>query len=288
MSQGPEGRRLSFKMFGAVGKGISLPCGRCVGCRLERSRQWAVRLMHESEMHEASSFLTLTYSDEHLPSDGSLSVETCQLFMKRLRERLAPIKIRFFLCGEYGEKFGRPHYHAIIFGYGFPDKIPLERQGEHQLFISDLLLDVWGLGHVSIGSVTFDSTAYVARYSMKKVSGDLAEAHYQGRKPEFLLMSRRPGIGRLWIDKHLGSVYPSDEVIVNAHPSRPPRYYDQVLEMDNPGLFDSLKIFRSERAENLDRKVVRSGLPSESHPRRLAVRRRVAEAKLKLKSRNVE
>ena len=107
---------------------VSVPCGQCIGCRLERSRQWAVRCVHESSLHRFSSFITLTYNDEHLPSDRSLNVEHFQRFMKRLRKHLEPLKIRFFHCGEYGDKFRRPHYHAIVFGYDFPDRIPFQKK----------------------------------------------------------------------------------------------------------------------------------------------------------------
>lgn len=311
---GPQGPRLEFSRT-ALGKALSLPCGRCIGCRLERARQWAVRILHETKMHDESSFLTLTYAPEHLPKDGSISVEHCQKFMKRLRARVAPRKIRFFMCGEYGEKLGRPHYHAIIFGYGFPDKVPLssmlnvgEVRSDFQLSDSKLLTELWGLGAVRIGTVTFDSAAYVANYATKKVTGDKANAHYQGRKPEFLLMSRRPGIGRAWFDQYESDVFPSDEVVVRGVASKPPRYYVQQIESRAKAEFppgrwsDLLKVIKDERekaAEALQSEVVAKGgdaltakagiLVAESrNGRRLAVRKVVAEAKASLKRRNME
>ena len=157
-------------------------------------------------MHDACSFITLTYDPEHLPPLGSLSVRDCQLFLKRLRERVAPAKIRFFLCGEYGEKLARPHYHAIIFGFDFPDKVKIESSGDYAEYSSQLLSDVWGKGRTHVGTVSFDSACYVANYATKKIGGDKAASHYYGRKPEFLLMSRggrrAGGIGRSWIDKY--------------------------------------------------------------------------------------
>lgn len=289
----PGGRSLRFER-GVVGKAVSLPCGKCLGCKLERSRQWAVRIVHEAKMHEASAFITLTFSPEHLPKDASLSVETCQLFLKRLRARVAPTRIRFFLCGEYGEQFGRPHYHAIIFGFDFPDKVPLKRSGEFALYESKLLSDTWGLGFASIGEVSFDSAAYVASYATKKILTNREDEakRLKGRRPEFLLMSRRPGIGRAWIDKFASDVYPSDEIISRGVSARPPRYYDQVLEVKDPALLLELKAKREAKADELERMVLASGEVVEVAPsrnaRRLAVRETVAKAKASLKRRKLE
>lgn len=281
---------LSFSRASA-GRPLSLPCGRCIGCRLERARQWAVRLMHESQMHEESCFITLTYSPEHLPPDRSISVPTCQLFLKRLRARLFPKKISFFLCGEYGEKLGRPHYHAIIFGWRPADGVLLEKGDEFSLFSSVFLSEVWGLGLVSFGSVSFDSACYVANYATKKISGPGAAAHYSGRRPEFLLMSRRPAIGLRWIQKFRSDVYPSDQVIVRGREARPPRYYDQVsLQLCWQATADLLNR-RSVATDRLEDYVFKSGTVAVApgrNARRLAVRKRVAEAKLRLKSRRLE
>lgn len=243
-------------------------------------------------MHESSSFVTLTYDPAFLPKDGSLSVETCQLFLKRLRARLEPRRIRFFLCGEYGEQFARPHYHAIIFGYDFPDKVKLEKPGEYALFSSAELSEIWGLGFCSIGAVSFESACYVANYATKKITGAKAAEHYRGRRPEFLLMSRRPGIGRSWIDQFSSDVYPSDEVVVRGVQARPPRYYDQVLAAKDPELLELLKKRRELEAEKLEKMVLKSGdqvmVAPSRNARRLAVRKQVAEAKARLKSRTLE
>lgn len=283
----PDRRRLSFKS-NASGEALGLPCGRCVGCRLERARQWSVRLMHESVMHEDSVFLTLTFNEESVPDDGSLSISVCQLFLKRLRARVAPARIRHFLAGEYGGKHGRPHYHAIIFGFGFPDRVPMERSdGGDQLYRSALLESCWKFGYSSIGSVTFESANYVAQYHLKKVTGKKAAAFYEGRQPEFVIMSRNPGIGRSWIEKFESDVYPSDEVIVRGLTTRPPRYYDQVFKKKFPEKFEELRLIRIERAQQLDEIVLKSGLklsvPRGTNARRLQIRERVAQAKLKLK-----
>ena len=159
-----------------------LPCGQCVGCRLERSRQWAIRCMHEAQMHEDNCFITLTFNPESLDDRSnpwSLDVRDFQLFMKRLRKKYGA-GIRFYHCGEYGELNKRPHYHACIFGFDFPDKrLWKVTNSGHRLYISESLDELWPFGFCTIGNVTFESAAYVARYIMKKVNGDAAADHYE-------------------------------------------------------------------------------------------------------------
>jgi len=231
---------------------IQLPCGNCIGCRLERSRQWALRLVHESRFHSSSSFVTLTYSDSFLPPTGSLNLSHFQLFFKRLRSHFSPLRIRFFHAGEYGEKFGRPHYHAIIFGLDFVDSrydVQVSERGD-TTWSSPVLDDLWGMGLNRVGEVTFESCAYVARYVCKKVNGKLAESHYERTlpsgeiaqlKPEYATMSRRPGIGYAHLEKYLGDIYPSDECVSRGHPSKPPKFYDRCLEKLNPALYSDVK-----------------------------------------------
>lgn len=223
---------------------LVVPCGQCIGCRLERSRQWGVRIMHECASHERSSFLTLTYNHESLPDDGSLNHRHFQLFMKRLRKSLGNKKVKYFLAGEYGEKLKRPHYHAILFGHWFPDsqRFLLSESG-HWLYRSDLLDGLWGHGFCQIGSVSFESAQYVAKYCLKKVTGSMAKDAYGDRKPEYATMSN--GIGFEWITKYMDEVYQSDEVIVNGHSSPVPRYYDKKLEEFDPEKFAEVKAERN-------------------------------------------
>lgn len=198
-----KGGDITFRQGQGVGLSFSLPCGQCVGCRLERSRQWAMRCLHESQLHKANCFVTLTYSDEFLPLDGGLSKRHFQLFIKRLRRAYPNEVIRYFHCGEYGGKTFRPHYHAIIFGLDFDDKI-LFSDGSNPVFTSDKLESIWGLGFCTLGAVTFESAAYVARYVMKKVTGHMAEKHYERvstetgeiyqLQPEYITMSLKPAI----------------------------------------------------------------------------------------------
>lgn len=232
-------------------KQIQLACGQCIGCRLERSRQWALRCVHEASLYEDNCFLTLTYDDDHLPPDLSLNTEDIQLFMKRLRRRIEPKKVRFFQCGEYGEQFGRPHHHVILFGYDFPDKELVSRNfNGNNVYRSNLLCDLWDKGFSSIGAVSFESAAYVARYILKKVTGDSAEDHYSGRKPEFITMSRRPGIASDWFDKYYTDVYPKDFVTIkDGVKCHPPKYYDKLFERNH---YEDLKTIKQKRQAVFD------------------------------------
>lgn len=243
-------------------------------------------------MSDENSFVTLTYDNEHLPKNKSLSVDDCQRFLKRLRKKLYPQKVRFFLCGEYGEKLARPHYHAILFGYDPRDKIPLKNSGGHKLYESASLSEVWGKGAVILGAVTFDSAAYVANYATKKITGKPAAAHYGGLRPEFLLMSRRPGIGRPWFENFKSDVYPSDEVITRGAACRPPRYYDNLLQKTDPVTLDSLKKARQAQAQLLESYTLKGGVVVHVSPgnnaRRLAAREKCATAKHEQKLRSLE
>jgi len=228
--------------------GIQVPCGQCIGCRLERSRQWAMRCVHEAYGHDDNAFITLTYAPEHVPKDGSLIKSHFQKFMKRLRKAISPKLVRFFHCGEYGEKNQRPHYHACLFGYDFPDKILYTIRDECRLYRSPMLENLWPFGFATVGDVTFESAAYVARYITKKITGDLAEQHYHGRQPEYTTMSRRPGIGKLWYENFKGDVFPCDNVVIRGKVMKPPRYYDKQLELSDAQLFEKIKIDRKAKA----------------------------------------
>jgi len=237
-------------------------------------------MMHEASMHPANSFLTLTYAPEHLPDHSSLDRSAVPRFMKRLRKAIDE-PVRYFHCGEYGEQLGRPHYHVCLFGYGFPDRVSSAQSGRHPLYRSSLLGDLWPYGHHQIGQLTFESAAYTARYVTKKVSGEAARHHYtridetSGEvidiEPEYATMSNRPGIGHDWFMRYWRDVYPADQVISRGRPSKPPRYYDQLLERMDPDLYRQVKEARAERAD-----------PSEDEWDRLRARRICAEARINL------
>ncbi len=246
----PSGKRsLVFNRADAydVRNPVHIPCGQCIACRLEKSRQWATRCVLESQLHQENCFLTLTYNDDFLPSDLSLHKEHLQLFMKRLRRKLEYYgflqKVRFFAAGEYGSLFERPHYHIILFGFRPHD---LKRIGGNKLgnsyYSSQFISDIWPYGYNLVADVSFESCAYVARYCTKKITGEAAEEHYQGRLPEFTLMSRRPGIASAWLDKYFNDVYPRDYVVVRGDLKiHPPKFFDRILERDFPDLFAKIK-----------------------------------------------
>jgi len=243
---------------------VTVPCGQCVGCRLERSRQWAIRCVHEASLYDQNCFITLTYNSLNLPSDKSLHKDHFQKFMKRLRFSYPHQRIRFFHAGEYGEKFQRPHYHACLFNFDFPDKVLFKQVNGNDLYTSQSLDNIWGCGFSLIGSVTFESAAYVARYIMKKITGKHALEHYAQidtftgeiiaeRQPEYTTMSNRPGIGRDWFDKFASDVYPDDFIVLNQKKLKTPRYYDSRFEILFPDEYKSVKSKRKLNAEkNLD------------------------------------
>lgn len=241
-------RGITFRLEdGFKDRPIELPCGKCIGCRLEFSRQWAVRCTHEMKLWSRNCFITLTYRSQALPVSGSLVPEHFVRFMKRVRLKYGS-GIRFFHCGEYGELLSRPHHHAILFNHSFDDKrFYTERDGE-VLWTSKSLEDLWTYGFCTVGEATFESAAYIARYSLKKLYGVGAVAHYGTKVPEYLTMSRRPGIGRGFIEKFRRDVYPSDEVIVRGRQCKPPRYYDKVLEEYAPSVLQKVKARRRRAA----------------------------------------
>lgn len=216
--------------------------------------------MHEAQLHEQNCFITLTYADDQVPPGHSLRYRDFQLFMKRLR-RKTKTKIRFYMCGEYGEQFSRPHFHACLFGYDFNDREPITKlASKAELYRSKQLELLWRHGYSTVGAVTFQSAAYVARYVMKKITGDRATSHYtwldqdgvlHSRTPEFNHMSLKPGIAAAWFDKFKNDVYPSDQVITRGHPSKPPRFYDKRHELDDP---QSYQLVKKRRLANLNRK----------------------------------
>ena len=246
--------------------------------------------MHEQRFHQESSFITLTYEDKHLPRDQSLVKSHWQLFMKRLRKAVNGTEpqyldkahqvpnpkfteLKFMMCGEYGseEHTQRPHYHAILFGYHPPDKKVFKHKDGIVTYSSESLDDIWKLGYTTTGDVTFESAAYVARYTMKKINGNLREkidpetglrpyerVHLDTGEvwevlPEFALMSRGGrngrGIGYSFFEKHQADIYPWDEVIVNSYPQRPPRYYDSLFEEKEPEIFETIKELRCANME---------------------------------------
>nr|CAI9750592.1 replication initiation protein [Microvirus sp.] len=268
---------------------VQIPCGRCIGCRLEYSRQWANRCLLELQYHDSAYFVTLTYNDEAVPrriySDEktgevheamSLQKKDFQLFMKRLRRRFSDDKIRFFAAGEYGGNTFRPHYHAILFGLHLDDlQLYKPSKDGFNYYTSEKLQKVWDTscfsgricyseckgsttpltsrGFVVVANVSWDTCAYVARYVTKKLVGFDGEFYDQHNieKP-FSLMSRKPGIGRQYYDEH-EDLYDYTYINVATEDGgkkfRPPKYFDRLKSLDDPEAFEQMKVERRFFAE---------------------------------------
>lgn len=257
---GKSGKRgITFNRSASFsGVPLRLPCGQCVGCRLDRSLQWAVRCMHEKQLHTSSAFVTLTYDEDNLPEGGTLVMEDHQKFMKRLRHHMGK-GIRFYMCGEYGETTKRPHYHYLFFNRDFSDKkfYKLAKAGE-RLYTSEWLRELWPHGHNVIGDVSLESCAYVARYIVDKINGEPATNHYRvvtadgvivDRRPEFTAGSRKPGLAAEWYAKYgRHSHLSGDFAVLNGKRVRMPRFYDNKYEVIDASGLDVLKRRRRRNA----------------------------------------
>lgn len=266
---------------------IRLPCRKCIWCRLDYSRVWAVRCVHESSLYKENCFITLTFNSDNLRNDWSLCKDDYTLFMKRFREKVKGVKfkkkfsyldtpkIRYFHCGEYGDKFGRPHYHALIFGFDFRDKKPFKRVKGNMIYTSEVLKELWPFGYSSVAEANFDTAAYVARYCTKKIDGklefdhyvnyvDLETGEYVSRVKEYATMSRNPGIGKNWYDFYKRDIYDQDQLIFvrnnKAIRMRPPKYYDSLYEIEYPEDFEMLQEARSSSVDVMDKENTRERL----------------------------
>lgn len=267
-------------LVGQTGVGyrdLLLPCNRCIGCRLERSRQWAMRCMHENKTHKSSCFVTLTYDEDKLPHRGQLMYRDYQLFMKRLRKSHG--SVRFYMCGEYGSEYGRPHFHSLLFGWSPDDRVFWKSSGRgDRIYTSNELDRLWTHGRVFVGAVTFESAAYVARYCVAKVTGDEAKTHYRRvdsdgeywLQPEFNQMSLKPGIGAEFYRKYRSDMYPHGKVVVNGKEMQPPKYYDNKFKQDDYDSWLDMQVQRE--LDAWDRR-------DDNVPERLAVKEEVAHAR---------
>lgn len=222
-------RSLAFTHSAATyGEPMLIPCGKCFVCRQRRARDFAVRIIHESMLYNDNCYITLTYDDENLPPANTLRLSDFQNFMKRLRKYILPQKLRFFHCGEYGDKKCRPHYHAILFGYDFFDKEEAVVDNK-KMFVSETLNKIWGKGICTCDEVNYSVASYVSQYVIKKlVVGDVKE-YYGVRKPEYVTLSR--GLGKDFFLKYVNDFYPCDEVVIEGKViGKPPKYYDSLLD----------------------------------------------------------
>lgn len=274
-----------------------IPCGKCVGCRMEYSRQWANRCMLELEYHDSAYFVTLTYNDYHVPrvyypdpetGEAQLALSLCkrdvQLFMKRLRDHFPDDNIRFFMCGEYGPSSWRPHYHLILFGLHLNDLVYAGTRRGNNYYKSSALERVWSrkqeipnllgdtcvtpltsMGFVEVGEVTWNTCAYTARYIMKKLKGPESEFYERfNLVPPFVLMSRKPGIARQWYDDHPD--YTDYDFINIKTPQggrkfRAPQYFGKLHDVQYPAEAPDLHAARQRIAtEAIKAKLMRTDL----------------------------
>lgn len=264
---GPDGifKPGSIRQVGPWGLRSQVPCGHCDGCRRFKRDSWAIRCHHEAKYHRHNSFITLTYDDEHLPYAGSLSRQHFDNFMKYLRMEIAPLRVRFFAAGEYGETYKRPHYHLLLFGYKFPDFKAAQTGKEFTEGNSAFLDRIWGKGFTSIGEMSYPAASYVAKYCIKRPSKKLAEENglytrIVGEKlvevePEFNTQSKMPGLGTKWIEEHWRDVYPADRVVImtpkGPRIKTPPTFYDDWLRKNEPGIYAQVKLKRIEKTDPL-------------------------------------
>ena len=237
---------------------VHIPCGMCNGCKAGHARDWAIRCYHESQMHEDSCFVTLTYRDEMLPPHGSLNAKDLQKFFKSLREKIIP-QIRFFACGEYGTKKGRPHYHAVIFGWRPGDKrlVNTSAKGNPQ-YESQVLEKAWPYGFAPWSDFDPSCARYVAHYTADKLKSYAKDSidPETGLKPyevmdrdgqiwklqsEFQRQSLKPGIGFRWFEQNYNEVFPADSVVMGGKEYPPPRAYYKWLKDIDPDLHKKVR-----------------------------------------------
>lgn len=266
---------------------LNIPCGQCIGCRNRIASDWAIRCYHESMFWTRASFITLTYASPWLPENRSLVKSDLQKFWKRVRIWLDRnrfgMPIKYFACGEYGEEKGRPHYHAVVFGWDFDVDISLHGTKQnpwaaHPLYEPPLLEELWGMGKCTLGiSVTGACAAYVAKYALKKAYGSAGRKEYADTKrvPPFIASSQ--GIGDRWFDKYKSDLYPSD-FVVNEDGSKRlpvPRRYDRLLGAISEEYLEWIKTKRVAK---------RKFNPADETLERMAVREMVAKAASKAAS----
>lgn len=281
-SVNPTGKKQIY--FGAKPRTIAtsklqFPCNKCIGCRIQYGAEWGMRCFHESMMHEENTFPTFTYADENLPYNHSLYLTHLQTFFKRFRNYLSKehpgVKISYFISGEYGGETSRPHYHAIIFGFKFPDQEWVSGEKTHKYYTSEIADKLWTHGNVTIADVTPETCNYVARYLLKDLRSNAWKSDYEIADPEtgeihqrkspFSTMSRRPAIGKSWYEKYKADCFPSGYLIHQGRKTNVPGYYLKLLEQENPEEY--------QRQTEIRRKALTTNTAKrENKPERLAVR----------------
>lgn len=208
-----------------------LPCGTCLACRTSRAKDWSNRLFLESLEHEKNYFITLTYDNANCPPE--LVKSDCQQFFKSLRND--GFKCRYFIAGEYGEVTHRPHYHALLFGLDIPDLVlHTVDEKDNKFYTSDFISSYWKKGNILIAEMTPETICYTARYCTKKLGSD-------DYKKEFILMSRRPGIGSNYIEKHLAEIVEDKKLYLGEFGIKGfSRYINNFIKNRYPDTFEKL------------------------------------------------
>ncbi len=293
-------------------KQIEIPCGNCPACRLAKANEWATRIECESKTWKGiGCFITLTYNNENLPINENgyqtLVKKHIQDFKKRLRKYIATKNeavyewenprnkkiekpIRTFECGEYGPKKGRPHYHMLVFNWIPKDMKYYKQENEYPLFKSKKLQKIWGKGFITVGTITYKSASYVARYTMKKagiakVEREYYDAYepdeetgkmvmktkYRNKKgliePEFLSMSTANGLGKKYFIENMDKIAENGGILINnngeAHLKPIPRYFRKIWEKLNWLSYESWKLKNIEKIEkNIIKKIKTYNLPN--------------------------
>lgn len=227
---------------------LDLPCGQCIGCRVQRAQDWALRCRHEASLYDASTWVTLTYDDAHLPAGNSLNYRHFQLFMKSLRFQHRGQTIRYYMCGEYGETTQRPHYHACLFNIHFPDQTKHKTVAGKPYYISPTLTKLWPHGSHLIAPLTPQNAQYTALYITEKITGDAGDAHYGDRVPPFNRMSLKPAIGSAWLERYIDDMRTTDSIRSDGQSYKPPKFYDRLHKRRYPESYKETQFDREERS----------------------------------------
>lgn len=246
---------------------VRVPCGHCLGCRTDQARAWAIRLVHEGVTSSPAWFVTLTYSPKEIPEHGSLCARDFTLFIKRLRGMHESERISYYVAGEYGDQTARPHYHAVLYGARFLDRALLAVRNGAEVYRSASLERAWRYGLCEFTGLNFGAARYVASYVRKKVrQRDNPDAYLRVDRStgelvdierEYGRMSRRPAIGRRWIERFWSDIYPRDFVVMDGGEYKPPRYYDKWMEKYQPETFLAVREQRyADMVELADEKLI--------------------------------
>ena len=294
---------------------IDIPCGKCIGCRLEYSKQWANRIMLESKTSNNIWGINLTYNNDNIPIKHPIDLETGEVitsiecptlkekdvqdFLKRLRmnmfRKYGTKSIRYAYAGEYGEQRQRPHYHLIVFNCPIKDLKEVRKSKKNfPMYESEEISKTWGKGLVTINEVSWDYSAYVARYIMKKQKGQGSKEYYDsiGREKEYFRTSRRPGLGKEYYNLNKDKIYDTDEIFLGKRDKvlklKPAKYYDKLFDVEDHERMQEIKENRRKSAEDKI-KIIKNILNNEiTYEEYLEIQERTKQEQVKSLRRNME